>query len=465
MYDLLNIKSKGSRESALSIIEGDFYIRFIIKPFNSLFFVYEIGSVFPKDIWRHLIGSKNGFDFLLNKSTSYLPAYSLSLDRPTTLIYWGEAKPFLSVQKLKDLGLSNIVLKADDPSSVEVSVTNLTWPKSAQLYKDDNLEQILPLYLFNSLMPPILSGEGEFWFESPFVIVGDRILNLITVHKTICNVDKDVNKLRETNGMVTVQSKVMDRNFDAKSVLIDMPEKSFDKLNDREPPYEVVFVKNIALQADPSTGKYRHKIRYTIYPFDSIQLFKENYGWLLTAASITLREFYLATNHPLSFSTTTSDFKLKLTRINRSLFYGNTKNNLAATQIESQSGIQTLATLLGVYIPNDNQTILYLHPALIEPLLTITKNNFTKDNLVKFEKVVSDYYTYYCQNPMQQQSAQKKAFKLQELFEKEFGSILKLSEALRLSGTLDKLLNTCVPLSKALSRYPIEDTLFGARMT
>jgi hypothetical protein len=437
-------------QAALSVSEGDSFIRFNAVSdhagLNSLFFVYEIGTVFPNLRWRHLIGSDQELNYvLLTKPTSCLPAFSFSLDQQTTLLYWGEHVPFLSTINLRNLKLSNFVLKVNSPSSVEVSAANLVWPKSAYPFMNKELERLAADYLFNSLVPPILDGVGEVWCESPFVLVGDRTVSFLTIHKTLCTIYEKTRTTLTERGVINTKAAVIDRNFTVRRILIDIPEKCFDEFIRKEPPYEVIFVKTMRFRYDP-TGKQRPYIRYTIYPFESVKLFgEESYGGrLLTAASMVLRERYLRSSDSFFLAITPEEFKGYLNKILGSLFHGYTNEQFGLRLVESRQGLFALASLLRVYT-SDGSSLTYLHPALFECFPSILESQVKKNDLVRFLRIASRYN----QKAGSVQSVQK-VFLIQELFKEEFGSILDYRTGTLLSASLHNLVNICIPLSRAL---------------
>jgi hypothetical protein len=447
------LKELGS-QAALSVSESDCSIRFNYVGddvgLNSLFFVYEIGRVFPNLMWRHLIGSDQRLDYLLlTKTISCLPAFSFSLDQQTTLLYWGERIPFLSTVDLRNLKLSNFVLKANSPSSVEVSAANLVWPRSAYRLMNEELERLAADYLFNSLMPPVLEGVGEVWFESPFVLVGDRIVRFLTIHKTLCTIYEETAKPLTYRGVVNTKAAVIDRNFAVRRIPVEISEKCIDEFIRGEPPYEVIFVKDMRFRYDP-TSLQRPYIRYTIYPFESVKLFGgESYGGrLLTIASMVLRERYLRSSDSFFFTITPEEFKWYLNKILSPLSHGYASEQFGLRLVESREGLRALASLLSVYT-SDGSSLMYLHPALFECFPSILESQVKKNDLIRFMSIASRYN----QKAASLQSVQK-VFLIQELFKKEFGSILDYRTATLLRVSLHNLVNICIPLSKALCLYP-----------
>ena len=435
------------QQSNLSVIEGDSFVRFKANndtSFNSLFFVYEIGSVFPTLKWRHLIGTDQGFNyFLLTKPISCLPAFSFSLAQHITLIYWGEHIPFLSAIVLRDLKLRNFVLKVNIPSLVEVSAANIVWPKSAYPLMDQEFGRLAAYYIFNSLMPPILDGADNIWSESPLVIVGDRTVRFLTIHKTLCTIDeKSIRTLKE-RGVVNARATVIDRSFNERRIPIDVPEECFNKLVMGEPPYEVVFVKDIRIRYDPAVSEQKSHIRYTVYPFESIKLFDEkSYGLPLSIVSIVLRELYLRSNDPFYFTVTPEEFKKFLVKI-LSPFSHDHINKLGLKLIESRNGIHTLASLLGVY-SSDGSLLSYLHPALLECLIGLERR-VEKKYLISLQRIASKYA-----QEAESLGSLQSVLLIQELFEKEFCSKPSHSIAKRLMASLYSIVKVCIPLSKGL---------------
>lgn len=437
------------QEANLSVIEGDSFVRFKSNidnaGLNSLFFIYEIGNVLPTLTWRHLIGAGHSFNYvLLARPISCLPAFSFSLDRQTTLLYWGENVPFLSTIYLKNLNLRNFVLKANNPSSVEVSAANIMWPKSAYPLMNQELERLMPYYIFNSLMPPILNDVGEVWSEAPLVLIGDKTIRLLTIHKTICTIDVKNTRTFTDRNVVNTRATLIDRSFTVKHVYLDISEEYFDQLVRRESPQEVIFIKDAKFSYDPTMSMQRPYIRYMIYPFESIKLFsEESYGLPLSIVSMVLREYYLKSNDPFLFTLTPEEFKKCLVRI-LSPFPHSQINELGLRLIESRKGLSALASLLRVYV-SDGSIFSYLHPALFECFITTLKDRIEKNYLVGLQRIASRYI---------QESEPSRIISnvllIQKLFEEELNSTLSYTKAERLIVPLHTFAKVCIPLSKAL---------------
>lgn len=431
----------------LSVSKGDSFIRFNYvsdsASFNSLYFIYEIGEVFPNLRWRHLIVPGQRLNYvLLTKPISCLPAFSFSLDQQTTLLYWGEHVPFLSTLDLRNLKLSNFVLKTNNPASVEVSAANLVWPKSAYPLTNQELERLAADYLFNSLMPPVLDGTDEVWSESPFILVGDRTVSFLTIHKTLCTVDENTAMKLTNRGVVNAKVTLIDRSFAVRRISVDIPEKCVGELSRREPPYEVIFVKAMKFRYDPMMSEKPY-IRYMVYPFESVKLFgEESYGWLLSLASMVLRERYLRSSDPFSFTITPEEFKWYLGKVLRLIPKGHANEQLGLRLVQSGDGLYLLASSLRVYA-RDGPYLSYLHPALLECLPSSLEGRVTKTDLVRFQRIASRYG-----QKAESLKSLESVFLIQDLFGKEFGSIPDYRTASLLRVSLYNLVKICIPLSK-----------------
>jgi hypothetical protein len=445
LFHVEQILKKPELQTSLTVIKGNSYVRFKSNSddgnLNSLFFIYEIEKIFPRLSWRHLIRGLT--PILLNKAASHLPAFNFSLDQLTTLIYWGEQVPFLHANDLHNLKLRNFVLKINKPSSVEVSFANLVWPKSAYPLNNREIELFASYYIFNSLMPPILDGIdsiSKIWFESPFVIIGDKMIKLFTLHKTLCIINENyAKKLR--NGMINVRAKLIDRNFTVRQTLVDIHEEYFNETTKDSIPREVIFIKYINFK---NYYEPEIKFRYIIYPFESAEIFKkESYGLLLTMLSIILRQCYLNSNDPFFFTIVPEIFKSYLSKISE-LFNFSKTNEFGLMLINNKDLLYELASTLGIYVPN-GKVISYLHPALFGCMINNLDNAFNKDNLLAFQRIASEYN----KTAKDSKSSDKISF-IQNIFKKEFGYNLSFNESIQLVRAIHDLVMVCIPLSKAL---------------
>jgi len=449
LFQVSTLLKELEQEARLSVIEGDSFVRFKSNidnaGLNSLFFIYEIGNVIPSLTWRHLIGAGHWFNYvLLTRPTSCLPAFSFSLDRQITLLYWGESVPFLSTTYLKNLNLRNIFLKVNSPSSVEVSAANIMWPKSAYPLMNQELEHLMPYYIFNSLMPPILNNVNEIWSEAPLVLIGDKTVRFLTIHKTICTIDvKNIRRFTDRS-VVNTRAILIDRSFAARHVYLDIPEEYFDQFVGRESPREVIFIKDTKFSHDPMMSVQRPYIRYTVYPFESIKLFGEDsYGLLLSIVSMVLREYYLKSSDPFLFTLTPEEFRKCLVGILSPFPYSQI-NELGLRLIESRKGLSALTSLLRVYV-SDGFIFSYLHPALFECFISSLKGRIEKDYLVGLQRIATRYV-----QESEPSRIVSNVLLIQKLFEEELGFTLSYSKAEGHIIPLHTFVKVCVPLSKAL---------------
>ena len=440
--------SKVESKNLLSIEEGESFLRFSFKPgLSSLFFIYEIGSIFPTVAWHHIVKPKHGFSLiLLNKPASFFPAFSFLMDRTITLIYWGEKNPILSPKEFGTFNLKNSILEAEKPDSVEVSTVNLVWPKSVYPVKNQELERWAVLYLFNVLLPPTFNVYDEVWLESPFIIIGEKDITIITLHKTLCSIDRGSIREIERKGIVNVKATIIDRDIKLRNIPVDIPQEHIKEFTERKSPCESIFIKRISLVGRSGSESLKLYKRYTVYPFGSIKLFKEEgYGHLLTAISIILRNRYLKSEDPFFITLTLGELKDKM----RLLFRG-TSEELGLRLLESREGLNNLVSLLEVYNA-ENSSFLYLHPAFIELfyLLMDHEGKFARESLLQFIKAIISRYYKITGSPT---PAQFKKF-CEEL------SIVNLTgKDARLRLLLDGIRDFYVPLSKFLhSPLELED--------
>jgi hypothetical protein len=363
-------------------------------------------------------------------------------------LYWGKQAPFLSTEDLKNLKLANFVLKAHNPASVEVSASNICWPKSAYPFsRGEEFERWGICYLFNSLMPPILDA-NEVWFEGPFILIGDRTVRILTIHKTLCGIDKRSIRPIEQRRVVNVKASIIDRNFNLKHILVDVPEECIEQLMSSESFHEVVFVKDIKLNA-PTINGQKPYIRYTVYPFESVKVLGgENYGPLLTITSIILRDRYLRSKDPFYFILSLGEFKQYLAKIFRQFPFAHT-NEFGLKLVESEEGLKILLSSLGVY-DLDGRSFLYFHPALLECLLSNLKCPINKNNLVRLQRIV-----YKCYKKADSFTQLSGISLIKDLFKREFGIVPNDGQAVKLIQAVFSVVELCIPLSKFFNSWPV----------
>jgi hypothetical protein len=438
--------------------EGDCYVRFNASDehagLNNLFFVFEIGRIAPTLRWRQIVRSAGGFSYvLLKRPTSYLPAFSFSLDKLVTLMYWGERVPFLYTMDLRNLKLRDFVLQSANASSVEVSAANLVWPRGAYPFSGVNIERLATEYIFNSLRPPTLGSLSDIWSESPIVLIGDRIVTLITIHKTLCTIDQKTVRLVKQKEVLNARAHIIDRNFSVKQTPVDIPQDYANEIfaKGRHEPLEVIFVRSVSLKYDSATEEQKPYIRYAIYPFESVKLFGfEEFGSVLSLASMKLRENYLQSKHPFNTSLTPRDLIGSLAVLAQLPFVSTKHDELAFRLLETKQGAEAFTLALGVYeYGNENATFRYIHPALLECFLMNFKTDLDQTKLTGLLRIAEKYLAEKSRSPTSYISP----LFIEELFSEEFGTTIKFSEAKLLGKFLFRLTNLVIPLSKGLNTY------------
>jgi hypothetical protein len=440
-----------SKLVGLDIRQGDSFIRFKLDyEFPHLFFIYESGEILPTGIWRHLISSDQSFiSAPLNKLCSCIPAFSFLLDRPMTIIYWGDKIPFLSTTELRNLSLKNFVIKTNKP--YEVSAANLVWLESAIPLTDKRfVEGLSSKYLFNSLTPPVFDDKDEIWSESPFVLIGDKKVSFLTLHKTLCAIDQKGIKINER--FYRTKAIIIDRNFISYNKSVDIHEKYFDEFVQNKSIYEIILIKILNVRFNSIMNEQDRHIRYVLYPVQHESIKKlfgeENYGLSLTIASIVLRNFYLRSNHPFSFIVTPDDFKEYLIKIDKEfkkltktdgLFSNDNINQLGFKLFDNNEGLHVLASILGVYTYTiDDSKFSHLHPALFECLLSLENKikEIDFNTLTKLYNITSKLLESEESN---QEFTLQKTFLIQKLFKDESNDNITYEDAKRFARNIYKL--------------------------
>lgn len=438
----------------ISSEEGDSYIRFKISSdyynLSKIYYLYEIGDVIPNVRWRHLLRTRLFLAHtLLRKRSVFLPAYSFSLDRMLTFVYWGERQFFLDPEKLRDLNLSNLLIHVDKPSSVQVSAANLAWPKALEniTLECPTIADITRRYLFNILLPPKLNRVYDVWDEAPFVIVGDRTVEIFTVHKTICSIDLRNAKRVGKNTLVT-SAYTLDRNLEVKKIRCGVPEESINLLS-RESVVEAVLTKMIRVS---NLEGVKPIFRISLYPFESAKtkIFAgESPGVLATAISIVLRLLYLKSANLLKLDTNIHEVrKIVLNIFSKRPFDRYTWSSLSSQLIESDDGLKLMLKLLDIYEINQND-IIYLHPALLECLLVLVGDIENIEKNVDVNKGIRILADIMNQLDFTRKVGLTEKFEVQEKLKAitEVPSVMDLDNILR---ALIAAKHSFIPLSKEL---------------
>jgi len=380
----------------ISVKEGDSYIRFNLLSddcgLNKAYFIFEIGDLFPQIRWRNLVRLTPMFaPVRLRKRVCFLPAYSYSFDRLFTLIYWGERQPFFDPKKLEMFDIKSLLFTVPHPSKTFLSAANFVWPKSMKNVWHDSkaLLELTKQYIFNALYPPELDNGLNVWHEAPFILVGNRQMDIFTVHKTVCCLDlNSVSRLKERD-VLKLKAFVLDNRLNIKEAHCLLSEDSFSTFEERSTRAvkkaivitEAVVTKHVKVYDEATFTK--PSLETFIYPLESSSLFgDERPGTLITITSIILRSLYLNSPDPLRLQATKEEVKRKaLSIFQKPLFRHYKWDDFVSRLLQIRGGIDYVIQCMGVYhiLGND---LLYIHPSIIE-ILSILYDDI--NNLVVME--------------------------------------------------------------------------------
>lgn len=427
---------------------GDSFIRFHIAGdhynLNKTHYVYGIGNIIPTIKWRKLLRSSQGlYQHVLLKKTTFLPIYSLSLDKFLTFVYWGEKQFFFDPDMLKKLDLENFLIDVDKPSSFKISAANVAWPKSVDnIYATEaNLSNFVNQYVFNTLFPPELNDISNIWSDSPFLIVGDQFVEFYSVHKTIASLD--LKTVRRGDDQMLVTAYILDNTFSTRKVTVGIDEELLDLAN--KPVFETVLTKGIALSA-------RHqvpRVRLSIYPFESISLFAQSHGILFTALSLILRKLYLESGLAFDIGVRTDAVLTQLRHlISQKVFNRYKWDDLASKVLTSQSA-NSLINMLGVY-KEENGKISYLHPSLIECLAVLFRDMHKIEN-VPLRTALISLLDILGKINFQKNTGLSRTLEVQGQLEKVFGTC-HLNDVDRVMRTFNAAQQEVIPFGKMLGK-------------
>ena len=435
----------------LEMEEGDYCIRFNIARdlygLGKYFFLYEIGDITRKVIWRSLLRSTLGLRFFLfHKEAIFLPSYSYSLDRPITFIYWGEKQSLFNPDQLKKLKLESFMISIDKPSQVSNSLVNLVWPRSVdRMYKNSNIIDLTKNYLLNALFPPKMTNISDIWSEAPFVIVGDNVVELFTIHKTICSFDHSHIR-RSEKDFAQIFAKILDSNLSIRRVCFYISSDSLEHIKDKLVT-EAIVSKYFRIYKPGHPGK--SFCRLSLYPFDSTEVFKgEVPGVLVTVASIVLRSLYFRSNELIRLEPELSDIRNFILQIFRQKpFSRYSCETLGFRLLETLEGTRILLELLGVYDTKATK-VTFIHPSLIECVYSFLNGIHVLgyDEIKKAATLLAEII-----NSNRISLDMSNVFNVQEIFEKNMGLRLTFKNAKELLSSLRVAKKTIIPLSKQLN--------------
>lgn len=364
------------KPESMNVILGDCYIRFRLSDdenlgFNKLYHIFEIGDVIPTARWRRIIRSRSGFSpVLLQKRACFLPAFSCTLDRILTFVYWGEKQFVFQPDYLQKLRLRNLLIRAGNPSSILISAANLAWPKSIGAVYTTQISTLAYIknYIFNALPAPDSRARFFGWNESPFLIIGDRSVEIFVISKTIGSISP--RKIKSIGNEWYVGTAYLIDNrlatfrircfFDSQTLLM------FKKYN----VMPVLAVKNVRV-FDKESGK-RPTFKVTIYPIDVTYLFENSAipGVFLTALSLVLRYLYSTSKDPLVVANDLEKcHSLLLNLLRESVFRNFKASSISSKLVQDLNGLKVMISALGTYLVKHN-SIVYKHPSIFESVIS-----------------------------------------------------------------------------------------------
>jgi len=458
-FHLLQIYGSIKKYPYIRVDEGDYYIRFNTNTdlLNRLFFLYEIGEIARTVLWRALLRSSIGLTFfLLHAKATFLPAYSYSLDRPFTFVYWGEKQFLFNPEQLKKLKLRSFVVGVDTPSNVDVSLANLVWPKSvSKIYgRKSGLEDISKNYLYNALFPPKLSPNFlDIWSESPFVIIGNNAVDIFTIHKTICAFTSSRAKKIEKD-IIQTKIKILDSNLTMKETQVCVSPQSLDQIK-KDTITGVIASKHFRIYKTGHPKKA--SLRLSIFPFESTEIFRNEIPELIaTVASIVLRSLYFRSGNLLTLKSGFSKFHDEMMQVFRHRTFNKYRwETLGSRLLKTDEGLQILLRLLNVYHHKEN-SILFIHPCLIECFSSLYEKEDDLD-VNELRTAAINLATFLETQPLA--DGINSIFRIQELFEKEMGMRLGFKTARNILRALQIAKHTTIPLSKELNNPYYENSL------
>lgn len=350
--------------------EGDCFIRFRVRSdslaMNKLFQVYELGDLFPNIEWRRIIRTDLS-PVLLQKPSAFLPAYAFALDRSLTLLYWGQQQAFFDPERLRSMKLRNMLFTVHHPSNFVFSAANLAWPKSVEniLVGSAVINEMAKRYLFNFLFGPQFGPTETVWSESPYVIVGDRRVDLYTVHKTICHIARPP----QSSGKHEFASvDVLDSNLHTTRVSCFLSETFRDVRQGQI--FEALLTKHVGFSNSGAPDS-----RVVLFPFESNDFFgSDAQGVLLTALSLILRDLYLRSSENQLINFDLGSVIAKLASIFRDYPFRKFEwGDLGSRIVTTNEGMKMLVSLLGTYEVRGSE-VRFLHPSLLEITMSLFRN-------------------------------------------------------------------------------------------
>lgn len=363
----------GKNFSFLKISTGDDYIRFRPRRnigLNRFYFLFKLGNILPLETWRSFVIQGNLTRFLLHQKAKFIPVFSLTYDKFFTFLYWGEKEAFLKPEFIEKSGMREMLYEVENPSSVEFSIANITWPKHLKTSHTEGevINELCPLYVYNALSLPDLSPKNYGWFESPFVLVGNKVMEINTFYKSLCKIDSK--KFRKLKGdQFEIPLKLIDKNWEVKKIKAKIPADLLEYVISSENSInEVILSKKWRIRK-----RGNNNLSFTVFPISSENLFGfEASDPFLTICSLLLRQAYLRSGPSLTVSITHKTLKEKVRKLlKQPLLREADLGRISGKMLQQDGGIEVLSNCLGIY-EKDNDNFLYSHPAIIECLSNVS---------------------------------------------------------------------------------------------
>jgi hypothetical protein len=437
--------SKDNEISLLSFDQKDSAIRFHFGNenlgFGKLYFIFEVGLINPKIRWRHLLRSRESLTpIVLTQPVSFLPAFSYSLDRTLTIINWGNRQFVLNPQILEKMDLKSVACIVENCTDCEISAANLLWPKRVdRILQNSALTELTRDWIVNSLLPPKIGNKWDPWDESPFVIIGDTSIEILTVHKALTCIDQSTISQPDSYGMLTAKAWILDRGLRVREITCHFSDEYHSDLLE-ESVHEVILVKRLTVSKNKPGSS-----QIIFYPFASSPLFnREVPGQILTATSIVLRSLYLW-NSESPFEVSKSQARKLVTDIFRNIAFSKyDRTELGLSLLENDEGLCLLAKSLGVYSCNEN--ISFIHPAIVEIVSLIYQSfdvSFDRESLELLNSAITKVN-------LGESSRVNSTFKVQELVQNTLGKRLDFGQASLVKAALIQFNKSLVATSKKI---------------
>jgi len=285
----------------------------------------------------------------------------------------------------------------------------------------------------------------DIWSEAPFVIIGDNVVNLFTIHKTICSFDTPP-IYKDEDDLVKITANILDSNLSIRKADCYIPCDLLEYIKDKS-IMEAIVLKHFIIYK-PEYSK-KSLSRLLLYPFDSTELFKgEIPGVLITVASIVLRSLYFRSNELTRLEPELSDIRNFILKIFRyKPFSRYSYETLGSRLLETTEKTQILLELLGVY-DTEATKVTFIHPSLIECVYSFLNESHAlgydeiKKSAMLLSKIINNNRVSLDMNTV---------FNVQEIFEKKIRLRLTYKDAIDLLKSLRLAKETIIPLSKKLN--------------